>query len=143
MKIRCIHTKYSEINPPLNPEKYNYLSRVALTLDKEYVVYAIMADEEANVKYLILDDDYILYNRNLRYPAFHNSSFFEITDHLLPYEEWHFGIGTGDYNHIKAILGYKLIVKDQKHFEGILLHDDYHVALFEKWRESIDQQYIE
>ncbi len=133
MKVKCKYTSYRDVVPTLDPEEYAYFYGIHLEHHKEYIVYGIATMKNGKIEYLIQDETF--------YPSFYVADLFDITDPVLPYEEWCFRNQFVTESNFASCLCYKEFLFLDNHFDGVLLHDDRHIARFEEWRASIDQQY--
>ena len=103
MKVRCIHSNYQDVVPPLDPDRY-YSSKQNIVKNKTYTVYGIgVLRDEGKIVYYIIDET--------GRPRSEISDLFEIVDSQLPIADWHFGLGT-EQHVVSLILGYEEFVKD-------------------------------
>ena len=132
MRVQCIYSSYKDVVPPLDPERYSYISELYLIRAKEYVVYGLsVLKGDGKILYYIIDET--------GRPRSYISDLFDIVDSRFTIADWHFGLGTEQHT-VSFIFGYEEFVKTRLHFEGVILQETEDLERFWKWKEIIDKQ---
>lgn len=141
MLIKCINNNIAQVS---NKELSNKIlfemelpgGLLPLSINKEYVVYAIEFWNSPFPRFYISDDRY----PQMSYPISYYSEFFSIIDNKLP-SCWSFGIKKGSEDKIYPIFAFKEWVENPSFFESIISGDKNAKDVFKKYKDLLDAEY--
>ncbi|BBW98643.1 phosphoribosylaminoimidazole synthetase [Geobacillus icigianus] len=127
MKARCIANTGKDISEKALSIGYSTETVFELEIGRVYTVYGVCLWRDS-LHYLIKGEEH-------NYPSWYPSELFDVSDRLLPVE-WYY-----DYFRacdITAIWGYKELVEDDSHFDGLMERDNKALEVFLKRKQEID-----
>jgi hypothetical protein len=138
MKIKCINLTHQLIEsrlPAVGDFQFPTDYRDFLTIGKVYSVYGFSIFK--NNLYYLIDNPLEGWPIN---PDWYPVEIFEVVDSSLP-KEMYFGyFGSNDKRGVNALWGYKELVHDYSHYEGLVEIEEDAIRVFQKRKEEIDSQ---
>jgi hypothetical protein len=128
MKVKCIANRGSDLPKKLLDEGYLATSEFDLIINQTYMVYGVMSWKGV-INYLTLDKYESL-------PVWFPAELFTVMDETLPFE-WYFDY-FGFEQDISFLCGYKELVQERKHFEGLIERESDAIGVFIKRKKEIE-----
>jgi hypothetical protein len=139
MKLRCkANSGRALIKSNIKPEGYYTLkTKFYITVDREYVVYAISTINNTTW-FAITDDDYYAGS----YPMWKPAELFEIVEHKIP-REFIFGVYTngGEDMSVRPIISFPEWVNDREFYTKLVDGDKKTLEVFEKHKHVLDLEH--
>lgn len=131
MKVKCITNQGKDLSPKTLEEGYLLTTDFQLTVGDSYFVYGISL-WRGILHYLTMD-------RHQTLPDWHPAELFVVTENLLPLE-WYFRFyNKNESQYLNALWGYRELVLDDKHYEGLIERDNECVRIFLKHKTEVDE----
>lgn len=137
MKVLCISNSRTAV-----PENYLDIhtgtastSEVPITVGKEYVVYGLALQKNAQVWYYISDDD------GLYYPFHYPAPMFQVVDGR-PSKYWRFAFTPEHLDHI-ALFGFEEWVRDEYFYDRLTNGEESEVSTFRTMKQLMDSEDVQ
>lgn len=134
MKVLCISNSRAAV-----PENYldvhkgdSHSSDFPLTVGKEYFVYALALQTNAQLWYYIFDDD------GLYYPFHYPAPMFRVADSRLS-RYWRYAFTPGHLDHI-ALFAFEEWVSDEYFYDRLTEGNQEEVSRFRKMKQLMDSE---
>jgi hypothetical protein len=129
MKVRCIaNTGNRLLQTTLNYSGDSFETKYPIKIGEIHIVYG-QCISKGILKYLIVGT-----YENL--PSWYPAELFEVCNSILPLE-WYFQYDANCV--ISAIWGYKELVLDESHYDGLIDREDIAIRVFLKRKREIDE----
>lgn len=129
MKIKCKSNQANYLSEKSLCVSGTINTIFPLEIGKIYIVYSICL-WEGTLKFLTVGEE------NL--PSWYPAELFDVVDKILPLE-WYCDVRSGE--ELEAIWGYREIVFDGNHYDGLLEREDNAVRFFLKRKKEIEEYF--
>ncbi|MBC8624049.1 phosphoribosylaminoimidazole synthetase [Bacillus paralicheniformis] len=130
MKVKCKMNTGLELSEKTYEIGYSPETIFDLKKEEQYSVYGI-CEWNSSLHFLIKGEED-------NFPSWYPSELFEVTEKQLPLE-WYFNLDR--HNDISAVWGYKELVMDESHFDGLMERENDALKVFLERKKEIDEDF--